>query len=536
MTWPRCLAILAVATACGDTQLPPLGEALVIVDTDAAVPLLISRLRVDAYTTDGVWYSSDDFGLPAPLNWPASFGIYSPDPDLGKTVILRLRGYADGNVRDYRGERYMARPSGGSPGQDAPLPSSPRGDSPRLIASGGVDVTPPTEPAPLLTIDRLLLVEVTPGHVESLPVTLKGSCFGTMADLASRKTCIATENELSPLAAVSLVPDLVVPGTSQQGGFGVAACAATPRTAGMTSDGVPLYDEEVCVPGGAFVFGSNTEPAAGAGTAEPERIAVIPPFRMGRYEVTVARYRQAVTLGFVPPPNMPPQLPLTNDGPFPTNPTPDAIFTPVFCSYSSKPLGRETVPLTCINWDVAKAFCEFEGGDLPTESQWEYAAEMAGRPLKTAFPWGGPDDGQPTCSQAVFGRGFDATNDPADIGECTPAGFGPLPEDAAVYPRGHVPAGVIGTGDVSVGLGLANLGGSVKEWVRDTAYSLGSNCWMSQPLTQPWCDDPDGLTRALRGAGWDEPQQYTFAGFRFYNLRHEVAATEGFRCVRTGTP
>jgi formylglycine-generating enzyme required for sulfatase activity len=528
------VAIVLAAAGCLDARtLPPLGEALVIVDTNAAVPLLVSRLRVDAYTTSGTWYASQDFGLPSPSAWPASFGVYAPESGESKTVLLRLRAYADGNVEDYRGEVFMPRPSMANPGAETPSPPSPPGDGPRLIVNG-VDVTPATVPQPLLTIDRLLLIETPTSSVESLRVTLEGACFGTMVDLSAKTTCTDTENQRQPVAAAELDPDLTLPTTSQQGSFGVAPCTATPRAAGSGPGGTPLYDEEVCVPGGAYIFGTETVPAASVGTAIPERIAVIPPFRMDRYEVTVARYRQAVASGFVPPTNNP-TLPIPNDGPIPAHPTANEIFTTGFCTFSKEPMGRETFPLDCIDWDFARAFCQFEGGDLPTESQWEFAAEMAGRPDKTAFPWGGPDDAEPVCGQSVFGRGYDGTNYCVSIGECTPMGFGPLAEDAAVYASGHVPAGVVGTGDVSVGLGIVNLGASMSEWARDTAYSLGSNCWMSQPLTQPYCDDPAGANRAVRGTAWDEPQQYNFSGFRFYGPRDQIATTIGIRCVRTGT-
>ena len=344
-----------------------------------------------------------------------------------------------------------------------------------------------------------------------------------MANLAGRTTCIDTENERAAPAAAVLDPDLSVPTRSRQGAFGPAPCTATPRPASTASDGTPLYDEEVCVPGGAFVFGTQTLPDVGTGTAVPQRIALIPPLRIDRYEVTVARWRDALVRGFVPPPQAFP-LPQANDASFPDDPQPSDIQSPAFCTYTTKPMGRETYPVTCIDWELARSFCQFEGGDLPTESQWEYVASMAGRAFKTAFPWGGPDDADPVCGQSVFGRGFDETLDPEDRGACTSGGFGPLPEDATLYAAGHVPAGVTGNGDSSLGLGIANLGGSTTEYVLDTAYSLGSNCWMSQPLELPVCVDPadqQDQNKSLRGAGWDAPQQYNFTGFRYYSINGE---------------
>jgi formylglycine-generating enzyme required for sulfatase activity len=517
---PLLLIVVAAACSAPSSTLPPLGEALIIVDTDVPVPLLAGRLRVDVFTSDGTWYESRDYDRSLTGDWPVSFGIYSPDPNSGRSAILRLRAYPPGKVRDYRGERYAPRPSGGDPGATAPPPVMIDGDGPRLLASDGTDITPATEPQPLLTIDRLLLVTVTPGVVGSVRVVMRGACFGTMADLGGVRTCIDTENTLAPLTRAQIDPDRSTPASSLENTFGgLVPCTATPRSASTAPDGTPLYDEEVCVPGQGYVFGSLTYTGYGEGDAVPERVAIADPFRMDKYEVTVGRFRQALRDGFKPP------SPLrTNNGAFPTVPSQTMSADPRYCTYSDQPMGRETYPMNCVDWPTARAFCQSYGGDLPLEVQWELATSLSGRPSKTPYPWGGDDLHAPTCDQAVFGRCIEySTNDKED---CSSQGYGPMPVDARVHEGG----------DLSLGLGIADLAGSLGEWMADSSHSMGDNCWMTQPLHMPSCTDPNAVLTSIRGGDWATWGDQIDYGGRIGGKPTYAEPPNGFRCVRGGTP
>src|SRR5262245_2172254 len=103
-------AALSLGCAPKPEELPPLGEALIVVDTDAPVPKLAGRLRVDVYQDDGRWIESRDLAMRNVADWPGSFSLFIEDETPKRTVLVRLRAYPDGKLRDYQGERFLPRP------------------------------------------------------------------------------------------------------------------------------------------------------------------------------------------------------------------------------------------------------------------------------------------------------------------------------------------------------------------------------------------------------------------------------------------
>jgi len=98
------LAMLGAGTACV-ADLPPLPSARIAVDTDLPVPRALARLRVDVFDEDGTWIDTRDFPRGSPGDFPASFGLFTADESRPRDVTVRLRGYAEGAIRDYRGHR-----------------------------------------------------------------------------------------------------------------------------------------------------------------------------------------------------------------------------------------------------------------------------------------------------------------------------------------------------------------------------------------------------------------------------------------------
>lgn len=449
------------ATSCEALEpapLPPRGEVLVVVDTDLPVPLVVSRLRIDVTTEDGTRVASRDDARPDARDWPTSFSVYSDDEARPRTLLVRLRAYPDARVG----------PSG--------------------------------EPDPTVSVDRTVTARLAYGTRGRMRVTLRGACLG-------RASC----PEAGPDPVVE--PTLDRPTTSEMGTYERSSC-----------DGVTAGDGKVCIPGGAFLLGDaffrppSTEVVAEV-DARPERLVVVSRHLVDRDEVTVSRFRAAVSRGFLVPRAV---LANEKDGP------PDSTL-PGVCTWSATPRGREDYPLSCVTWDTARAFCAFEGGDLPTEAQWEWTAVAAGRTRKVTYPWG---DEPPTCARAVYGRGvLDATCAPAESDEGLPP---------ASTPNGDVTA-----------LGVRNLAGSVAEHVRDSFAPFGDPCWTNAPRRDPLCELPippecavdvdtfecrvttRGIVKSTRGAAWiDSAFELRAVDRRGGNrISKEERGPTGFRCV-----
>jgi formylglycine-generating enzyme required for sulfatase activity len=525
-----CTALLAALIVLGcqpPAGPPPIGEVLLVVDTDAAVPKLVGRLRVDLFTTDGTWYATRDLALPraspqsgAPSDWPVSFAIALGAQDPAKDVVARLRAYGEGRVRDYLGERFQSRPAvcdsircvpslqpgvGRPPAPRAccPLvmpPVPPPAVGPRMIDSNGNDVTPPSEPQPLLAIDRLVIVHIEPGVVGKALVVLRAACFGTMADIGdfgALSTCVDAENVRVAVTPAALDADLAAPatlaGSSEQA---YATDCATPPRPGGTANGVPLHDDEVCVRGGGFVFGGR-DSSSGDPSMDPlpERVAFMSSFLIDRYEVTVGRYRQALSKGFS---------------------TPFTGTIGSYCKWTPQPGSNEEFPLNCITTEGARAFCEFAGGRLPTEAQWEYVASEAGREFKSHYPWGDID---PACTDVDYGR--------TSFSTCPKLTSGPA--TVTKYERDG--------GDVTPGPGpaIVDLGGNVSEFVGDTFAPFSSNCWLAAPLADPACRAL-GNRGALRGGNYSQGLLQLRSTQRQLYPAETYSDEVGFRCVRSVGP
>lgn len=258
------------------------------------------------------------------------------------------------------------------------------------------------------------------------------------------------------------------------------------------------------IPGGTFYRGLDA--AGGGDTSAP---ATVSAFHLDTYEITVGRFRAFVESGMGTQANPPGdgtgahphiagsgwsaswnhQLPSDTAGIL------EDLFYCDDTTWTSEPGMNETLPVTCLTWYEAAAFCIWDDGYLPTEAEWNYAA--TGGDQQRAYPWS-----QPAADTSIDGaRAVYSTAKPAAVGS-RPAGADRW--------------------------GVADLGGNVAEWVLDWSDSYPMPCTDCGAIAAPGA----GPSRVYRGGGWDSPASDLRTGARTGAGPDYAAGSIGARCAR----
>ncbi len=164
-----------------------------------------------------------------------------------------------------------------------------------------------------------------------------------------------------------------------------------PREIKDTRTGV----EFVLVPGGTFKMGANPSWVKVEDDELPEREVYVSSFYISKYPVTVKQYLdflRAAQLSFTPAVGK--QI------------TPveiDFLKQKIRVGYTTSST-TQNYPITGINYESAKAYCEWAGYSLPTEAQWEKAARGTDGRI---YPWGNAksvkyNDGQKDYNVTTF--------------------------------------------------------------------------------------------------------------------------------------
>lgn len=97
-------------------------------------------------------------------------------------------------------------------------------------------------------------------------------------------------------------------------------------------------------------------------------------------------------------------------------------------TWTDAPAANEHRPMNCVTWYEVMAFCAWDRGYLPTESEWNYAA--AGGDEQRAYPWSSPANSRLIDGSHVsYNDGTNCVGDGAAgcaVTDLTPVGSKPL--------------------------------------------------------------------------------------------------------------
>ena len=242
----------------------------------------------------------------------------------------------------------------------------------------------------------------------------------------------------------------------------VGECQAS-DTQTREKDGMAM----VCVPAGEFLMGSTDADPDAEDDEKPQHAVYLDAFWIDRTEVTNAQYRRCGVAG--------------------------GCTEPAFWSDSN--YNAPDQPVVGVDWDQATAYCDWAGGRLPTEAEWEKAARGTDGRI---YPWG---ESAPNCDKANYGN---CVGRPAAVGS---------------YPAGASPYGAL------------EMAGNVWEWVSDW-YDDGYYASLADHNPQ---GPSSGTYRGLRGGSWYDNSGGVRSAYRGGDSPDFGNSLHGFRCSLAAT-
>lgn len=283
---------------------------------------------------------------------------------------------------------------------------------------------------------------------------------------------------------------------------GVTRCPTLAATCGPSGNGDCC--RSLLVTGGTFYRRYD-----GIDEKDKSYPATVSDFYLDKYEITVGRFRQFVEAGKGT------QLspPATGDG---NHPSIDgsgwdstwnaslaantaALTKRIGCidhTWTDTAGANESRPINCLDWYTAFAFCAWDGGRLPTEAEWNYAA--SGGNEQRYYPW---------STSTLIDDSYALYN---CSGTCLPLNVG----SKSTKSDGK--------------WGQADLAGNLMEWNLD---------WYGRVPSPSVCNDCANLVvaseRVLRGGSFNDSKWNLRSARCYHASPEEHGRLAGARCART---
>jgi formylglycine-generating enzyme required for sulfatase activity len=274
--------------------------------------------------------------------------------------------------------------------------------------------------------------------------------------------------------------------------------ARQPLADGTTVD-VP--EGMVYVPAGPFMMGTDS----GHPSASPAHEVDVKAFLMDKYEVTNAQYMEFIKATW----RVPPKHIADNGGKIPP--------------------GRENHPVTYVNWEDAKAYCDWCGKRLPTEAEWEKAASWdALKKHRNPYPWGDNSDDDPRHPLGNWAARW-GYHEQDDHGKWQIwwrqfqdglAGKEQIKLGGATMAVGNFPGGVSPHK-------CYDMAGNVREWVEDWFEKYPGNTTMAAEDAKA-CGKKE---RVHRGGSWIDWHRWLTTYNRDHRFPLGSSLEAGFRCA-----
>ncbi len=342
---------------------------------------------------------------------------------------------------------------------------------------------PPRSPTPSPTASRTpwLAVGLAFAGVAAL------ATVGTFVLLGSGDESDASVADPRPAAAVAAGPS--------------ALAVDVPPPATVAARSGPCPEGMVHVTGGKFFMGTDRDVAVLV-PAHPAHQVEVEAYCISVHEVTVADYRDCSDQGECK------RAYRTSE--WTGSSSADAELYGELCNERYDDRGDH--PVNCVTWSQAQHYCEWTGGRLPTEAEWEFAARGSDGRI---YPWG---DEAPDV-QHMNGCGAECRTWRAAKG--LPETPGLLYDASDKYP-GTAPVGSFAAGRTQ--WGLDDIAGNVFEWTADV--------YRPYQGAEPQAAADGDTRRVIRGGAFNSfVAEHADPALRFGQDEQAHTHGIGFRCA-----